>query len=55
MTETLTALYLKVCPQLNRVSDRTAVVTDTHVVAWVHTIPNGEVISRHHRLRVCRT
>jgi len=52
MTETFTALYLKVCPQLHRFTDCPAMVTHTHMPARVDTVTIREVISRRHRLQV---
>jgi hypothetical protein len=55
MTETFTALYLKVCPHGNRFADCPAMVTDTHMPARVDTVTIREVISRHHLLQVYHT
>lgn len=55
MTETFTALYLKVCPYLHRFADCPAMVTDTHMPARVDTVTIREVISRHHLLQVYHT
>ena len=55
MTETFTALYLKVCPYLYCFTDCPAMVTDTNMPAWVDTVTIREVISRHHLLQVYHT
>ena len=55
MTETFTALYLKVCPHGNCFTDCPAMVTDTHMPARVDTVTIREVISRHHLLQVYHT
>ena len=55
MTETFTALYLKVCPYLYCFTDCPAMVTDTNMPARWYTVTIGEVISRHHLLQVYHT